>query len=592
MNSKKEYSWDLTSLLNNKTINHYYEEIGSLVNKINDYKSSYYLNLSNFKKFNKLSNDLSYIIQKIYCYLYNTQSEDVSNSSNTKELLKFQAFTSSQNEKLCWIRNSIIKNDSKINKLINKNKELEYLKRNYEKIFKYKSHIIPDNQEKLLSNFSVLFDSSSTIFNTLTSSDMDFGVVKNSTGKEFKLNQNNYSTLIKDKDSILRKNVYNAYWLQYYKFRNTLSLNYFYNVYLANADAKVYKFKSCLDEALFSDDLTGKFYDNLLKQTKKYTHLTKKWFLTITKIIKIKDPYPWDLSQPLFKFSNKKFTIKQAHEIIYDSLVILGKDYKSKIKYIFENKCISYLPTKNKRQGAYSYGVWKNKPYISMNWNSQYQDLTTLIHETGHSIHSLYSDSQPYIYHDYPIFLAEIASITNEVLLNKHLLIKYKNNNEFKKMIIENAINTFVASVFRQIQFADFEKWAHSYIEKNRSCSSDDIIKKCKELNKIYYPKPSNIKNYKTEYSGLWGIYVPHFYRDYYVYKYATSMIIAIAIASKLEQDDTYYKKYTWFLSQGNFYKPLDLLKEIGIDLEKDASIYSKAFGYLENLIDKLNKLI
>ena len=223
-----------------------------------------------------------------------------------------------------------------------------------------------------------------------------------------------------------------------------------------------------------------------------------------------------------------------------------------------------------------------------MNWCGKYSDLSTLIHELGHSVHSIFSnDNQMYEYSHYPIFLAEIASIVNEMLLIKYLI---KENTIDKKAIINEFIKEFIATTFRQLQFAEYEMWSHDFVLNGNILNFENISKKCIELNKIYFPRDKNDINI-DKYSGLWGLYVPHFYNDFYVYKYAIGMICAATIVSNIYSDKKYYKKYLYLLSSGGSKWPLEILKEVGIDLN-DKNVYEKAFKMLQNFINELEKNI
>ena len=376
----------------------------------------------------------------------------------------------------------------------------------------------------------------------------------------------------------------------YDKFKNTLTLNYYYSVLKTKNISKVYKYKNCLEYKLFSDNVSEKFYISVLNNCKKYSYLSKKWKKIIFKIKNNFDPEPWEISGPLFKKSDISFQINESKQIIKRALAIFGTDYLKKIDYLFSSNCIDFMPNVGKRQGAYSFGVWDNKPYICMNWNGKFRDLSTLIHELGHSIHTLYSnENQPQQYSEYPIFLAEIASIVNEVMLINYFL-KNNQNVEFKKVILEKLISEFIATVYRQAQFADFELWAHKKVECEQAFNFNDIKQKCEEIDEMYFPKLKT-QTKINKYSGLWGIFVPHFYSSFYVYKYIIGMICAFTITSKINEDPNYVNKYLLLLKNGCKNFPLEILKEIDIDLCKDKT-YEKAFLLFEDFLVQLEELI
>ncbi len=584
-----KYKWDLKKILQIKNINKFYIEMEDISHEINKLRKKTTANIENFQKYLQLSQKLSIISSKLSSFLYNTQSKDTTIAKSTEELLKFETIDSKISSKLFWTTNEIINNKKKIRKYLETDKLKDY-KITFERIFRSEKHRLSDESEKLVSEISQALGAPGELFTSLTDGDFKFNDAVDSKKKKHKLTQGTHAKLYNSKDDKLRETSYKNFWKTYYQFRNSLSNAYYYNVLTANKISKIYKFKNTLESELFSDNVDEKFYNNLINYSKKYSYLNKKYLEIKLKLLKIPNPTPWMLNKPLFKDSSKEFTIEQAHTLLRKALAPLGNDYSKKIDFILENKCIDYMPNDGKRSGAYSYGVWEELPYILMNWNSKFRDVSTLIHEMGHSIHSLYSqEKQPYQHCGYPIFLAEIASITNEMLLIKYL-IKNNKDKEFKKSIINSSIKDFIATVFRQLQFAEFEQWSHTFVEDGNVLTAENISKKCKELNNEYYPRPSTM-NYDDDYQGLWGLYVPHFYRDFYVYKYAIGMICACAIVSKIYEDKSYYKKYLLLLKNGNRDWPLDILKKIDIDLNNNKT-YDNAFSFLSKMINDLENLI
>lgn len=582
-----KYKWDVNTLYkDNKSLKNDYNKINLLTNNIVELKGKITLSYENFFNYIKWSEKASILEEKIGLYLYNTESQDTKNTESTKKILEYSSFIEKQNTKLYFVNNELLKNKNKIMSYLTG--ELTDYNTSFKKFFRSKKHKLTDNEEKLISEISPVFGSTNKLFNAMTSTDFNFGKVLDSKKNEFQVTQGNYYNLYTSDDKTLRKNSYFAFWNKYYDFKNTLAINYYYNVVASCKIAKIYKYESSLQASLFSNNLTVSFYDNLLDSCKSNSNLVLKWQKLKSKILKNNNPKPWDSSMPLFSLSNKKFSIEESKIIINKALKAFGTDYIKKLNYVLENNCIDYMPNIGKRQGAYSYGTYNSKPYICMNWNEKYIDLSTLIHEIGHSIHSMYSnENQPYQYHNYPIFLAEIASIVNEFMLIEYFL-KNDKNDEFKKVVLEKGITEFIATVYRQLQFAEYEKWSHETVESGNSFTISDIIKKCNELQIKYFPKPKTY-SYTDKYDGLWGIYVPHFYRDFYVFQYAVGMICASIIVSNIYENTGYEKKYIEFLGYGCRYFPLDALKKIGIDLN-DKKTIQKAYHYLDSLINRLEK--
>ncbi|ALV23383.1 hypothetical protein ASO20_01810 [Mycoplasma sp. (ex Biomphalaria glabrata)] len=589
MNNLNKYDWNLLPLLQNKTIEQWKKEIIEHYEIIFSLKGKITNSIDNLKEFLDHSKKSSIIVSKIGCYLHNLENVDLSNTEISKLVNDFDLFLYPWGIKLSFVSNELKDNVEKILNMLDE--ETAIYKKSFERLKRRKKHKISNREEKLLSVLSNALGNSDEIFSKLTNVDFSFGEVEDSQGVKYKLTQGTASKLLRDKDIVLRKNSYFAFWKEYKKHENTLSATYYANLCETSAFSKIYKYKSSLEAALFSDNVTPKFYNFALNQIAKNSKLLLKWRKILVNKTGISNPKPWDWNTEIFSPIDKKYEINDSQRIIKDALSILGSDYVAKLDKAFENNWIDWLPKDSKRSGAYSYGVWEGNPYILLNWNGKYLDLSTLAHELGHSMHTLYSnENQDYEYHDYPIFLAEVASTTNELLLVEYLL-KHEENPQMRAYILENAIREIIGTIYRQALFADFEQIVHNKVDQNEPITLDVFKNICKELYPKYFPKLKT-ETYEDEFENLWGLYVPHFYSDFYVYKYATAMISAISFTNKiLNGNKGDVENYLSFLKMGSSEWPIDALKKSGVDL-LDKKTYDEAFELLEHYLCELEKLL
>ena len=590
-NIEEKYKWNLEQALKGKTVDFWKKQFSENCEVIISLRGKITKNIENFSTFEEASKDLDLAAGIIGIYIMNKMNEDTGNAEATKNALDYEQFVNKYVEQMSSVENEILENANVIRKYL-KNDKFKSETAAYERSFRHIPHKLSDVENELLSKLSTGLGAPGSIFDKLNDADIDFGYIKDADGKKIHLTQGNYSKYMKDKSTDVRKAAFLNHGEEYKKHQHTLSMIYY--TYISNKKtlSKISKFEDGLEASLFSDNVPRQLYTNLIDKTKSQTHLVKKWRTIVSKVLKldVKTASPWDWTQPLCDASDRNYTIEEGIEIIREALQPLGKKYIEKFDYLINARWIDFYPTDNKTSGAYSSSQWDTPAFILMNWTGKLRDVATLAHEIGHSIHSMFSnEKQTQTYHSYPIFLAEVASITNEYLLTRHLL-KISTDNEEKKAILENTIGDFVATVFRQVQFAEFEMLAHDIVNKGGSLTSDILLGISRKLNIEYYPRLKD-ENDSHEFSGLWALFVPHFYMNFYVYKYATGLITAYSMGeSILNNEPGAIDKYISFLSSGGRNFPIDTLKEAGVDLEKD-SPYNNAFSALSKLISEFEKI-
>ncbi|MDE7301440.1 MAG: oligoendopeptidase F family protein, partial [Clostridia bacterium] len=382
--------------------------------------------------------------------------------------------------------------------------------------------------------------------------------------------------------------VYEKYYSAYIGVMNTITANYYGNVKKDVFLSRAYKFDSCLDRALFSEDVDKKVYDNLLESVSKNSATMHRYIADRKKILGYDKLYFYDVYTPLVTDVDFKMNYDEAYDYVIKGLEALGKDYQKLLKKGYDERWIDVEETEGKRSGAYSCGVHGVHPYVLLNYQPTITDVFTIAHEMGHSLHTYFSQTtQPYAKSDYKIFVAEVASTTNEVLLLKYMLKNAKDEN-LKKYLLNYYLDSIRATLHRQTMFAEFEYKAHAQVEGGEPITRENMCEMYAELGKKYY---GDAIEHDYEISCEW-CRIPHFYTSFYVYKYATGIITAINIANRiLTEGDAAVKDYFKFLSGGSSTDPVSLLKLAGVDLTKKQP-FEFAMKEFEDTLNEFEKLM
>ena len=424
-------------------------------------------------------------------------------------------------------------------------------------------------------------------FYNLTNTDSYLGYIKGEDGQDILLTETNYTHLLQSKNKRVRKDAFNKYYDFYEKHKNSIATMYSSQVKQDEVLSKIRKYNNSLDASLFSDNININVYNKLINNMHKNLSIMDDFMAIKAKLNGETKLHMYDVYlNPLS--SDTKYSFDESKKIEFDALSILGKDYLKKLARPFDEKWVDVYPSKGKKSGAYQWSIYNKPTYVLLNHNDDLESVYTMAHEFGHAMHSLYSyENQDYINHDYPIFLAEIASTTNEVLLTEYFLNKCKDDNE-KKHILVKFLDEVRTTIFRQTMFAEFEKIVHECERKKIALTEEKLSSIYYKLNKKYYG--NNVVSDKSiRYEWM---RIPHFYTPFYVYKYATGMISAICIASKILQDHKYADVYKEeFLSAGGSDYPLNILKNIGIDITTDEP-YKVAFKYINDKEKELKRLL
>ena len=469
---------------------------------------------------------------------------------------------------------------------LKENEELSIYRFFIEDILRTKEHILSPEAEMTIALTSEMAQAAQMAYESLVYTDLKFGVVKDESGEGIQLTSERYQLFMESQNREVRKAAYNALYTEYINHKNTFAC-------LLNSNAKadqflvsVRNFESSLDMSLFKNNIPVEVYSNLIATIKSKTELLHRYVSLRKKVLNQSEVAPYDMQVALEGEFEYTYSFKEAEQIIYKGLGVLGLEYVSSLKKCFNDRWIDAYENKGKRAGAYAWGCYGNHPYVLMNWQSNTNSLFTLAHELGHAMHFNYSFStQPFIYSDTPIFIAEVASTVNEVLLVNYLLDNATSDAEVR-YLLEHMIKTFVATVFRQTQFAEFELYMHKLVENDEAITDESLREEYSKLLKEYYGTDYLVDD---SISFEWAR-IPHFYSSFYVYQYATGYCAAIDIARRIRVDDKAKEDYIKFLKAGNSDYPTEVLKIAGVDMTKKDPILS-ALEFFSEVLERLEKL-
>ena len=488
-----------------------------------------------------------------------------------------------------FVDTELLKEDyAKIEKFYQDEPKLLEHEVNIKDTFRYKKHTLSDIEEKLLSNISKAFGNDEQTYGYLTDSDMTFGTIKNEDNKEVELTDTNYSIYIESKDRRVRKEAFDALYNHYKQFKNTITSTFDGSIKQSVSIAKLRKYNSAFEASLFKDEISIDVYNTLVNTIHENLNVFHKYYDLKKKVLNLDEFHLYDVYVEMVKDYDKKYSFDEAKQIVINALSVLGNDYIETFKKAFDEKWIDIYPNKNKRGGAYSGGSYDTKPYILLNYQGTLDDVSTLAHEGGHSMHSYYTrTNQPIQYGDYPIFVAEVASTVNEILLAKYML-KNSTSKEEKLVILNQLLELFKGTIYRQVMFSEFEKYAYDLVENDDVITSDKLCDKYYQLNKLYFGDNvvvDDLIRYEWE-------KVPHFYYNFYVYKYATGISAACKIVDGiLNNEKDALDNYLNMLKSGSRQNPLDTLKIAGVDMT-DKEVYESAIKMFDETIEEFKTLI
>lgn len=586
----RKYEWNLNEIFKDKE--EFEQTKSSLredLNQIKSYEGKLCENANNLCKAYQSYEKALQKFERLYAYGMLFYHLDMSNQEGIKLYKEVENLGTEFSTATSFITPEITYADKeKIEVFLQENKELQRYKRDITEILKEKEHILSREEESLLANYSEVFSAPENVFDILTNAEFKFGTLIDADGKEVEMTDSNYTIYLKDKNESVRRQAFDLMYKKYSDFINTITELYLANVKSTAVSANLRKYKSSLEKAVLKDDASIKVYEALIETINKNMAVNHKFIELKKKLLNKKEFHMYDLYVNPFEIEKDEITFEEAKEEVLKALEIMGEEYISKLKEAFENNWIDVYAKENKRGGAYSMGVYGIHPYVLLNFVNSKRDVSTIAHELGHSMHSYYSNrEQPIIDSNYTIMTAEVASTVNEILLSDYQINNETDKNKKAELLYE-LLEMIRATLFRQSMFAEFEKEIHEKVEKKEMLSAENLNEIYYDLNKKYFGD-GMVVDEKIKYE--WAR-IPHFYTDFYVYKYATGISSAISIATKiLKQGEPFVKRYIEMLKQGCSKKSIDLLKMVDVDLES-TELYEDAIAFYNEKIEELKNLI
>lgn len=562
------------------------QKVKDLIEEAKKYKGTLADSEENLYKALNISEEASRILQNLYVYTHMKSHEDTRINKNQGNATKTDMLSTELSMATSYMVPEIIAMDNEKLENYLKSGKLSNYKKHVDEILRLKPHTLNEREEELLAAVSDLSGVPENIYDMLSFADLQFPEIEDEKGEKVKVTHSNFSLFLKSKDQRVRRDAFEAMYSTYGQFKNTFASTLYGGIKSEIFYAKTRKYESALQGSLFQDDVSVEVYDNLiaavhenLDSLNKYMDL-KKTFLGLDKI------NMYDLYVPLTENFDMEIPYEKAQEIILEALKPLGEEYLENVKKAFAEGWIDVYDNEGKQGGAYSWGSYDSKSYILLSYKDDLNSLFTLIHEMGHSMHSYYSkNNQPYLYSGYKIFVAEVASTLNELLLINYLL-KNASSKEERVYLLNYYLEQFRTTVYRQTMFAEFEKICHEKVEGGEPLTAEEFTNIYYDLNKQYYGESCEV----NEDIGLEWARIPHFYSNFYVYKYATGFSAASALSKQiLEEGESAVARYKEFLKSGGSDFPLNQLRKAGVDMEKKESV-DKALHVFKDLVDDLEK--
>ncbi|MBN8199142.1 oligoendopeptidase F [Bacillus sp. NTK034] len=527
---------------------------------------------------------------KLYTYAHMRYDQDTTNSFYQGQDDKIKNLYSEAASALAFIVPELLAEDEeKIAGFLEEKTELQLYKHSLEEINLQRPHVLSAEQESLLAQASEVLGASSNTFGMLNNADLEFPSIKDENGEEVEITHGRFIRFLESDEQRVRHDAFKAVYETYGKFRNTFASTLSGNVKKDNFNAKIRNYESARHAALSANNIPESVYENLVNTINDNLHLLHRYVKLRKKVLGVEELHMYDLYTPLVKEVKMEIPYNEAKDLILKGLKPLGEDYLKILNEGFENRWVDVHENKGKRSGAYSSGTYGTNPYILMNWQDNVNNLFTLAHEFGHSVHSYYTRKyQPYPYGNYSIFVAEVASTCNEALLNDHLL-KTIDDDKKRLYLLNHYLEGFRGTVFRQTMFAEFEHLIHQKAQNNEALTADSLTKAYYELNKKYFGEEEIVID---EEIGLEWSRIPHFYYNYYVYQYATGFSAATALSKQiLQEGQPAVDRYIEFLKSGSSDYPIEVLKKAGVDMtsskpiEDACKVFEEKLNEMESLL-------
>lgn len=588
-----ELTWDLTTIYAND--DEWEKAFNTAAEKIADFKKYEGTLDQGAQAFQEALETMLAVFREVsvvYTYAHLKNDQDTGNS--TYQAMSDRALTlvTSATEASSWFEPELLElPEEQLENYFEENKDLEQYRHEINNITANRKHVLSAEIEGLLAAAGEVLDASSQTFSVLNNADIEFPMVTDEDGEEVQLSHGLYGQLLESKNQDVRKEAFTKLYEVYEGLKNTFASTLQTNVKKNNYLAKTHNYDSARHRALSNNHIPEAVHDTLIEVVNDNLHLLHRYMKLRKKLLGLDELNMYDLYVSMIGDADMKYTYEEAQAETFNALDVLGEEYREILENAFGNRWIDVKENKGKRSGAYSSGTYDTNPYILLNWHDSLNHLYTLVHELGHSVHSYFTrNNQPYVYGDYSIFLAEIASTTNENILTDYLL-ENAESNEQKAQILNHYLDGFKGTVFRQTQFAEFEHWAHETAAEGTPLTADFLSEKYGEINDKYYgPAVENTDGIEYEWSRI-----PHFYMNYYVYQYATGFCAATALADRIvNEEENALEEYLAYLKAGSSDFPIEIMKKAGVDMtnkeyiERAMKVFEDRLNQLEEIAEEL----
>lgn len=538
----------------------------------------------NLVKIIKIDAELDRVLSKLHAYSHMKKDEDSNIAESQKLDAKVVNLCNQVASEFAFLKPLLLSLDNNEVQELKNNDELSEYDIYLDRVFRYKAHTLSDKEEQVLSNLSSSRQTPSNTYYYLTNTDIEFPYLDK---YDLQIENSNFVKFQTDDNRELREDVFKAFYNTYNKFGNTISQLYYSHIDNLAKVAKMKNYDSVRNMFLFKDNVSEDVYDALIESVGNNLEYLQKYYSIKEKVLGLDRQHMYDVYMPISSEFEKTYTFEEAKELVLESVKPLGEEYTENMKKAFDERWIDVEPRKGKRGGAYSSGSYDTNPYILMNFDGTLNSVFTLAHEIGHSMHSYYDrGTNDFLHSGYTIFVAEVASTFNEALLLNHL-IENTESKEEQLYLTDFYLNSFKSTVFRQTMFAEFERDVHVKIENGEVLTRDDFTKVYYDLNIKYFGESIEL----DEEIGYEWMRIPHFYSNFYVYKYATGFAASAILARRvLEKEDGALEKYLEFLKDGNKHFPIDQLKIAGIDMSKPETV-NEALELFASLVNNLEEL-
>lgn len=586
-------TWDLTKIFkDDAAFDVAYNQLTEELNQAESFKGTLGNGAEAFLAALEYVLDVYRKVETLYVYSHLKNDQDTTNTAYQALYARASSLYAQVSEAVSWFDPEVLTlSDEQIWGYFEEQPKLAVYRHYIQNILDERPHVLSMEQEALLAGASEIFGASSNTFSILNNADLEFPTVQNAEGETIQLSHGVYGQLMESVDPSVREAAFKGLYKVYKQFRNTLASTLGAHVKTHNYKAKIRNYDSARAASLASNHIPESVHETLVAVVNKHLPLLHRYVKLRKKLLNVEELHMYDLYAPLLGEAPIRYSYEEAKEKAIEALKPLGEDYLSIVKEAFSSRWIDVIENQGKRSGAYSSGAYDTAPYILMNWHDSLDQLFTLVHEMGHSVHSYYTrNNQTYVYGDYSIFLAEIASTTNENILTEYLL-QTETDPKVRAYVLNHYLDGFKGTIFRQSQFAEFEHFIHTEDAKGTPLTSEYLSKYYGELNAKYYG-PEVVRDEEISYE--WAR-IPHFYYNYYVYQYATGFSAASALSKHiLAGEEGALEKYLNYLKAGSSDFPIEVMKKAGVDMTQAAyiedamKVFEERLTELEALVEKL----